>query len=123
MSETPEFSNWQEAWEYHARAELDDLGTRPAAELLALVRAGRFGGYYVLWDAIAERASLPEAAAPLLTVLESEADYLDRYHCAAALLRLMGSAAWEPVQLTADTAARPANLAALRAALAQHLGG
>jgi hypothetical protein len=123
MSETPEFSNWQEAWEHHARAELDDLRARPAAALLDMVRAGRFGGYYVLWDAIAERASLVEAAAPLLAVLESEADYLDRYHCAAALLRLMGSSAWEPVQLTADTAARLGHLAALHAALAQHLGG
>jgi hypothetical protein len=25
MPDEPEFSNWQEAWEYYARAELDDL--------------------------------------------------------------------------------------------------
>jgi hypothetical protein len=122
MPDEPAFSNWQEAWEYHARAELDDLRTLPAADLLAAVRAGRFGGYYVLWDAIAEQADLAEAAWPLMAVLESDADYLDRYHCAAALLRLMRSDAWEPVQLSADTPERPARLAALRAELGHRLG-
>jgi hypothetical protein len=122
MTEEPEFANWQEAWEYHARAELDDLRTRPAADLLAAVRAGRFGGHYVLWDAIAERATLAEAAGPLMAVLESDADYLDRYHCAAALLRLMASVRWEPVQLSANVPERPARLAAVRAELERRIG-
>jgi hypothetical protein len=122
MPDEPEFTNWQEAWEHHARAELDDLRALPAADLLAAVRAGHFGGYYVLWDAITERAALADAAWPLMAVLESDADYLDRYHCATALLRLMQSELWEPVQLSTDTPERPARLAALRAELGRRLG-
>jgi hypothetical protein len=122
MSDEPEFSNWQEAWEYYARSELDYLRAQPAADLLAAVRARHFGGHYVLWDAIAEQASLEQSAWTLMEVLESDADYLDRYHCAACLLRLMASAAWEPVQLSADIPERPAHLAALRAELGRRLG-
>lgn len=118
MSGEPEYTNWQEAWEAHARGELDSLRVRPVTELLDLVRAGRFGGYFVLWDAIAERATLAEAGWQLFAVLLSDADYLDRYHCAAALLKLLGSDTWEPVQLTAgQEEARRARLAQLQAEL------
>lgn len=123
MSDEPEFTNWQDAWEAQARGELDALRARPVAELLGLVRAGRFGGYYVLWDAIAERATLAEAGWALFAVLETDADSLDRYHCADALLRLLGGEAWEPAQLTAgDEQARQAQLAQLRAELERRVG-
>ncbi|NTV64789.1 MAG: hypothetical protein HGA65_14850 [Oscillochloris sp.] len=79
MSDEPEFSNWQEAWEYYARSELDHLRAQSVDDLLAAVRAGHFGGHYVLWDAIAERASLGQVAWSLVAVLGSDADYLDRY--------------------------------------------
>jgi hypothetical protein len=123
MSDEPEYANWQEAWEAEARGELDALRARPTSELLELVRAGRFGGYFVLWDAIAERSTLDEAGWPLFTVLASDADYLDRYHCADALLKLLGGETWEPVQLTAgDEQVRQANLAQLRAELERRIG-
>jgi hypothetical protein len=123
MSDAPEYANWQEAWEAHARGELDGLRARPVPELLSLVRAGRFGGYFVLWDAIAERATLAEAGWPLFAALMSNADYLDRYHCADALLKLLGTRIWEPVLLTAgDGEARQVRLAQLRAELEHRVG-
>lgn len=123
MTDEPEYANWQEAWEAHARRELDDLRARPVPELLRLVRAGRFGGYFVLWDAIAERATLAEAGWPLFAVLVSNADYLDRYHCASALIKLLGTRDWGPVQLTAgEEEERQAHLIQLRTELEHRVG-
>ncbi|UYN90379.1 MAG: hypothetical protein KIT08_03850 [Anaerolineales bacterium] len=90
MTEPPQFSNWQEAWEWHARQTSDHFEAQTAEELLAQITAGHYDGYYTIWYRLREKVSLAQAAPVLLDVLRREADDLIRYHCAAALFYLMG---------------------------------
>jgi len=93
---------FHEQYEDAADAERRALSALSVQALLDRARNGRFGEYYQLWPVIAEKATLPQAGPVLLTVLESDAPYLTRYHCAAALLKLAGEplAAFTPVSLS-----------------------
>jgi hypothetical protein len=92
-ADPPEFTNWQEAWEWHAAQTAAAHDERSAAELLEMVRSGHYDGYYTVWDSIATKSTLAEAAPVLMEVLRRESDdHMDlvRYHCAAALFALLG---------------------------------
>jgi hypothetical protein len=84
------YAEFQERWEANSKAERARYDAMPVAELLTRVECGDFGDYYNIWRALADRATLREAGWILFSVLESDLDYLHRYHCAAALLKLVG---------------------------------
>ena len=89
----PEFTNWQEAWEWHASQTAQSYADLPVADLLARIRGGHYDHYYTIWSSLARRATLAEAAPVLLEVLRREHEsFMDliRYHCAGALFALMG---------------------------------
>jgi hypothetical protein len=113
--------DWRETWEQHAEQERGALAEAPVSELLARIRAGQFGGYYSIWYALADRAQLNEVGWVLFSVLESEAAYLDRYHCAAALLRLLGEKRLQAVDLSAEWG-RAKNLRPVEKVLEQRIG-
>jgi len=114
--------DWRAEWETHADAERDHFDARPVSDLLRQVQAGQFGGYYNLWPAIAARAILQEAGWILFEILtQTEIPYLDRYHCAAALLRLMGQTEIQPVQLASERQGMDTHLPKLKALLLQTL--
>ncbi|CAN5537111.1 hypothetical protein BH10PLA1_BH10PLA1_20780 [soil metagenome] len=100
------YGKFQQEYEEHASRELAALVAKPTAELLDVVRAGKFGDSYQLWYAIAEKATLQQAGWVLFDVLKSKADYLHRYHCAAALIKIAGKplAAMTAVGLSAEKA-------------------
>lgn len=104
---------WQDRWEAAADDERRRMETRTTAELLADIGEGRYGNYYVIWYVIASRSTVDEAGWTLFRTLAGDADYLYRYHCAAALLQLLGEATWRPVDLSADLPGRGPALAAL----------
>lgn len=104
---------WQDRWEEAADDERKRMEARTAAELLADVDEGRFGNYYVIWYVIASKSTVDEAGWTLFRTLVGNADYLSRYHCAAALLKLMGEATLKPVDLSADHPGRESALDAL----------
>lgn len=84
--------HWRDRWEYESKLEYQAYLQRPQAELLALVRADRMGNYYQLWRAIGIKGTLSEAADALLDYLrEHPGERLmhNRYHCAAALFKLV----------------------------------
>lgn len=113
---------WQDRWEAAADDERKRMEARTTTELLADIGEGRFGIYYVIWYVIASRSTVDEAGWTLFRVLAGEADYLCRYHCAAALLLLMGEATWKPVDLSADHPGRGSALAALELRLSGMTG-
>jgi len=90
------------------------MEARTAAELLAEVSEGRFGNYYVIWYVIASKSTVDEAGWILFRTLAGNPDYLCRYHCAAALLQLMGESILKPVDLSADHPGRESALADMR---------
>lgn len=94
--------DWRDTWEQHAEGERRELAVEPVSQLLERLRAGYYGGYYSIWDTVAERSTLEEAGWLLFSVLESGAEYLDRYRCAEALLRLLKSRKWKAVELSAE---------------------
>ena len=83
------------------------------------MRAGRFGGHYVPWGAVAERASLAGAARALMAVLEPDANSLDRYPARRPCWgRHLGAGA-----ALGQHTARPARLDALRVERERRLRG
>jgi hypothetical protein len=111
------YAQFQEHWEQEAGKERERYDARPVIELLADIRAGHFGSYYQIWYSLGSRATLAEAGSLLFSILESSADYLVRYHCAAALISVAGVYAdgYRPEQLSAHQTQRVAeHLAALR---------
>lgn len=94
----------------------------PLPELLEEACRGRFGAYYTIWSVIARKAAVEEAGSVLLGVLESDADYLHRYHAADALLKLLGYDGLQPVDLSADHAMRDENIASVRRELEERIG-
>ena len=119
------YAEFQAEWERAAGAEYDAYIRRSAAGLVADARAGRYGDYYQLWRAIAARATLPLAGMVLLEVLRGDDPYLVRYHAANALLALLGTAEFAPVDLSADRPGQVARVDAVEKMLLErlHAGG
>lgn len=93
MSELPEFTNWKDAWEWHAQQTQKSLAKESEAHLLERIQARQYDPYYQIWYNLREQSTLAHAAPILLTVLRQEvgADkMLIRYHCAAALFHWLG---------------------------------
>lgn len=115
------YAAFQADWEQAARAEYDRYLCLSTATLLAEVSARRYGEYYQLWRAIAARATLAEAGRVLLGVLRCEDPYLVRYHAAGALLSLLGTEAFQPVELAAERPDRSAHVDAIERMLRDRL--
>ncbi|MBE2201132.1 MAG: hypothetical protein IAE79_21135 [Anaerolinea sp.] len=93
MSTPPEFSNWQEAWEWYASQTAADLATQSVDGLLRLIQTRQYDPYYQIWYTLSEKATLAQCAPTLLNVLRRESGdhlMLVRYHCAAVLFHLLG---------------------------------
>lgn len=93
MANIPEFSNWQEAWEWHAQQTQNDFAQMSEAKLLRKIQKRQYDPYYQIWYSLREMGSLATSAPVLLEVLRresGEAQMLIRYHCAAALFHLLG---------------------------------
>lgn len=115
-------ADWKEQYEDAADEEEARYRRRPVAELLADVKSGRVGEYATIWRVIGERGELAGVGWELVDFLRSPAPYLARYHCAAALLRLLGSREFEAVQLSALSPELERNLARVHALLVQAIG-
>lgn len=115
-------ADWKEQYEEAADEEDARYRRRPVAELLTDVKAGRVGEYATIWRVIGERGELARVGWELMDFLRSPAPYLSRYHCAAALLRLLGSHEFEAVQLSALSPELERSLARVDASLVQAIG-
>lgn len=113
---------WQDRWEEAAVEERTRMEAAGPSELLANIRDGRFGDYFVIWRIVAEKSTLHVAGWTLYDVLAGSADYLCRYHCAAALLQMMGEDTYKPVDLSAGHPGRRDALAAVGLRLAELIG-
>ena len=91
--EPPQFSNWKDAWEWHATQEAEAYGQQTEAELLEQIRQRQYDPYYQIWYNLRQVGSLATCAPVLLKVLREETGenmMLVRYHCAAAIFHLLG---------------------------------
>lgn len=114
--------DWRERYEIEAASELATFDQEPVYELLDRVANRMYGKYFSLWRSIAQRAELEQAGWLLFEVLQTEPEYLQRYHCAAALLTLMGLDRTDAVRYSADSADRHTNLDDLETALSDRIG-
>jgi hypothetical protein len=113
--------DWRDTWEQHGHKERSKMDTISIRELCARIRARKADDYYQIWRTIAQRATLPEVGWLLCEVLESDMDYLHRYHCAEALLHLTGARSPTPVELSAEWG-RTKNVPLLASMLEQRIG-
>lgn len=97
------YEQFQEHWEQEADKARKQYDACSVSELLAEICAKRYGRHFQIWYSLGARASLSEAGLILFRVLESQADYLVRNHCAAALISIAGAYAdgYRPKQLSA----------------------
>ncbi len=98
------YQKFQEEYEAESDRAFAALSAVPIQTLLDRVREADFGKSYSLWHVIGAKATLPQAGWILFDVLNSPADYLNRYHCAAALIKISGPllAEFTPVTLTVE---------------------
>jgi hypothetical protein len=114
--------DWRARYEQEATAELASYNKRPVAELVRQVKERRYSTYFSIWHSLGRRATLEQAGWALLEVLKSEPEYLHRYHCASALLALMGKSRAEAVHYSSDKVDRWANLEVLEKELRERIG-
>jgi len=112
------YADFQQHFEQAAALERQHFDAMPVATLITEIRAGRLGRYYQIWYSLGARAEPSEANTLLLSFLASDAAYLARYHCAAALIQINRLQQWAPQELSA-TRNYPVveNLAKVRAEL------
>ena len=107
-------TDWRSQYEDAAEAEHHRLAGMSDAQLLSLVVRRKTDGYYAVWRVLGTRRATPELCWTLYGVLTSDWPYLDRYHCAAALLQLLRITDVEEVELSADWPVVPENLRKFR---------
>jgi hypothetical protein len=111
-------ADYQKYFEQQAEAEKASFARLPVEDLLTDIRAHRFYQCHQIWYSLAERATPAQANSLLLSCLESDLEYLHRYHCAAALIAINHLEGWEPHQLSAEkTQPVKANLQRIRSEL------
>ncbi|MBL9166196.1 MAG: hypothetical protein JNN07_00475 [Verrucomicrobiales bacterium] len=115
-------SDWRKQYEDAAEDQARRFARFLDRELREFIRRRATGDYYVIWYEVAKRTPTAETCWLLYEVLLSDRSYLDRYHCAAALLALLGCKEFEEVELSADWPVVPGNLARLRAMVASKFG-
>jgi hypothetical protein len=112
------YAEFQEHFERAAALERQRFDAMPVDAVISEIRAGRLGQYYQIWYSLGARATPVETNSLLLSFLASEAAYLDRYHCAAALIQINKLKSWGPQDLSASRKYPVAeNLATIRAQL------
>lgn len=114
--------HWKDKWDEYSKLEREEMESLPLERLLEDVRQGRYGKYYNIWYVITRRATLEEAGWVLFQVLKKDIDYLYRYHCAAALIELLGVDEFEPVNLSADLEKTRDNIDRLKMILIERIG-
>ncbi|NJN45034.1 MAG: hypothetical protein HC806_10155 [Anaerolineae bacterium] len=114
--------DWKEKYEDAATDEKEQFSKANIEKLLQDIRKGEFGEFHTIWPAIAENATLEQAGWTLFRVLVSDAEYLPRYHAAAALLKLMQVTTFEAVNLSAVRPELQTNLETVREMLVQKIG-
>ena len=85
--------HWRDRWEYEARREAEALSRLSEGELLRRIESGNLGHYYSIWRAISAKGTIQKAAMVLWRFLQAnsgENRMHDRYHCAAALFKILG---------------------------------
>ncbi|MBC7894612.1 MAG: hypothetical protein H7066_04315 [Cytophagaceae bacterium] len=91
---------WREHYEDAADADLAAMSAESLPQLIRRVQRREFGEYYALWDAIAGKRDLHAVGWLMFDFITSDATYLHRYHCARALLVLLGNSTYEAADLT-----------------------
>lgn len=87
--------HWRERYEYEAQLEADTLQQLDEAVLIARIRDNRLDPYFAIWRAIGEKGTVKGSALALWQFLQKnpgDPKMLHRFHCAAALFKILGIA-------------------------------
>lgn len=88
-----DITNWQDQWEYEASKARDFFEKQTVKELLQNVKEDKVGSFYNIWDVIVKKHSPKNNSLQILWEYlrdhPGEKHTLHRYHCAAALFRIL----------------------------------
>lgn len=115
-------TDWRTQYELAAENEAARFASATDEQLLAAIREGKTGEYFTLWRLLGTRRATPKICWALYDVLLSDREYLDRYHCANALLQLLDCDEFTAVQLSAAWPDLPTNLVKLRGIIESAMG-
>lgn len=93
-------SDWKQQYEDAADGEYARHAAMSVSALLAAVRAGQTGEYHTIWRVLAQKAGAADAATVLLDYLLADHPYLERYHCASTLLKLLNCREFQAAELS-----------------------
>lgn len=84
--------DWRDRYEVESRRALEALASVGEQALLERIRAGSLDPYFAIWRAIGRKGSVERAAPVLWEFLRDhpgQPQMLHRYHCTAALFRIL----------------------------------
>ncbi len=85
--------HWRDRYEYESSQEYERLLELGEEALVSMVENDRLGLYFAIWRVLARKGTLTRAAMPLWEYLQrspGKSNMLNRYHCAAALFKILG---------------------------------
>ncbi len=86
-----EDTEFQDLRELEEDKEFDFYMAQPATFIENEIRAGRFGNYNQIWEALRKKSTLANIGWDLFAILESNQPYNVKFHCAQVLVDLSGS--------------------------------
>lgn len=115
-------STWRDEYDVAANEESARWRRATDQQLWHAIESGNTGEYFAIWREAARRPRSRDFYWLLFSVLLSQREFLERYHCATALLELLGCRSFEAVELSASWPTVPANLEKLRALVKSTVG-
>lgn len=82
------YAEFQEHWEKTSIKERAKYDAMPLDALLSDIKKGQFGTNYQIWYSVGRRATIEQVGWLFFSILESDTDFLNRIHCATALLSI-----------------------------------
>lgn len=87
--------SWRDRYAYEARREGEAMARLTEQEIVGRIQRDDLGRYFQIWRVIGRKGTVKNAAMVLWEFLQrspGEANMHQRYHCAAALLQILGMA-------------------------------
>lgn len=96
------YAEYQKHFEEEGEREEAFYDSMSVEAIMEEIEKRKFGTTYQIWYSLAKRATVEQVGWKLFEILSSREEYLTRYHCAAALLRLFNPYpdVFEPVKLS-----------------------
>ena len=85
--------HWRDRYEYEAKRQSDAFNNYDEQQLLDRIEKNLLDPYFAIWRAIGKKGTIENSAMVLWRYLQrspGQQNMLNRYHCSAALFKILG---------------------------------